>query len=158
MRPQRLLRHALILLFTLASGAGCEELESTFGPAEEEEEDLNAGGGPPAVYQGVYQAEVRYLLGHVGGWRTSRNAQTDPGIPPNVSIGAACIRDAYVSAAVQYAWAAESYYRLRNANATSMAENVSTNLRNANQLCSNAPSGGLNNCRTLTVWGCPPPR
>lgn len=154
----RLLKSCLRSIVLVAGLTACSALEDLYGPVDDEEgSDRNAGGGPPSVYQGSYEGEVRHLLNRVNGWRTSSNAQTDGGVPPNVSIGAACIRDTYVAAAVQYAWAAESYYRLRLAQAASMAEEVHNNLLYANSLCSSASGGGLNNCRTLSLWGCPPP-
>jgi hypothetical protein len=160
MRQARL-HTALAVLLSGVVAAACPELTS---PTEDEGGgsgggggSRNAGGGAPAIYAGTYQNEVRHLLNRVSGWRTSTNAQTDGGVPPNVSIGAGCIRDTYVAAAVNYAWAAESYYRLNSANASPMAANMRSQLNSGNSLCSNASSGGLNNCRTLSIWGCPAP-
>ncbi|MGQ0642611.1 MAG: hypothetical protein ACT4P6_17855 [Gemmatimonadaceae bacterium] len=152
----------VFLALALATGA-CDELRSAFAPAEEDDSssagsgNRNPGGGAPPTYVGLYQGEVRRLLSGVSGWRTSRNAATDGGVPPNVSIGAACIRDTYVAAAVQYAWAAESYYRLNHSSAGSMAAQMHSNLLSANGLCSSATGAAINNCRTLSLWGCPPP-
>lgn len=118
-------------------------------------DDPGPGGGPPAEYQGAHRREVRYLLDRVSGWRTPRDASTDGGVPPAVPI--ACVRDAYVAAAVQHAWAAESYYRLRHPEAGTMAAAVREDLDQADELCSATGRGGVEGCATLRLWGCPPP-
>src|SRR4051812_21697957 len=151
------LHTALAVLFAGVVMVGCAELTGTTDEGDGDDGSSggarNAGGGAPAVYAGTYQNEVRHLLGRVSGWRTSSNAQTDGGVPPNVSIGSGCIRDTYVAAAVNYAWAAESYYRLNSSNAASMAANMRSQLNNANQLCSNASSGGVKNLWALRPCG-----
>lgn len=117
--------------------------------------DPVAGGGPPAAYRGAHLREVRWLLDHAAGWRTSRDARTDGGVPPPVPI--ACVRDAYVAAAVQHAWAAESYYRLRHPGAAAMAAAARADLDNADELCAATRRGGTAQCETLDLWGCPAP-
>ena len=112
------------------------------------------GGGAPAAYQGAHRREIRLLLERAGGRRTSRDTRTDGGTPPPVRIG--CLRDAYVAAAVQYAWAAESYYRLRDPSAARMAASARDDLDRADELCAGSgPDGRI--CETLRIWGCPAP-
>ena len=118
-------------------------------------DDPGPGGGPPAEYQGAHRREVRHLLDRVAGWRTPRDASTDGGVPPAVPI--ACIRDAYVAAAVQHAWAAESYYRLRHPEAGTMADAVRDDLDQADELCTVTGRGGAEGCATLRLWACPAP-
>ena len=113
------------------------------------------GGGAPPAYQGAHRREVRHLLYRAAGWRTSRDASTDGGVPPAVPI--ACVRDAYVAAAVQHAWAAESYYRLRHPEAGAMAAEVRDDLDRADELCAVTGPGGVEGCATLRLWGCPAP-
>lgn len=114
--------------------------------------DQEPGGGAPASYQGAHRREVRHLLDRVAGWRTPRDAGTDGGVPPPVPI--ACVRDAYVAAAVQHAWAAESYFRLRHPSAAAMAAAARGDLDRADELCG---WGGAAGCATLRLWGCPAP-
>lgn len=115
------------------------------------------GGGPPAAYRGSHHREVRHLLEHAPGWRTSADARTDGGRPPAVLIGRGCLRDGYVASAVQYAWAAESYYRLRHPRAAGMAAAAHAELDRANRLCRRAAREEAGRCETLDIWGCPAP-
>ena len=127
-----------------ASGQGQPAADSVPGP----------GGGAPAAYQGTHRREVRHLLERARGWRTPRNTRTDGGVPPPVPIG--CVRDAYVAAAVQHAWAAESYYRLRHPSAARMAEAARDDLDRADELCAGStPDAG--DCETVHIWPCPAP-
>lgn len=158
----------IVLVGVVAVGAAAcgEALTETFGPDApgiasgsdgEGAGNTGAGGGPPARYQGQYQAEVHYLLGKFT-WSTPRDAQDEAFSPPDVPVEPSCMRDLYVSAAVNYAWAAEATYRLRSMNdvAKSIA-GMRQNLDAANALCSSAPNFGPSPCSTLSVWGCPPP-
>jgi len=122
-------------------------------PAADSVPDQAPGGGAPAAYQGEHRREIRLLLERARGWRTSRDARTDAGVPPPVPI--ACMRDAYVAAAVQHAWAAESYYRLRHPRAEAMAAAVRDDLDRADELCAVTGRGGEKGCATLRLWGCP---
>jgi hypothetical protein len=112
------------------------------------------GGGAPAEYQGTHRREVHHLLERARGWRTSRDTRTDGGVPPPVSIG--CVRDAYVAAAVQHAWAAESYFRLRHPSAARMAEAARDDLDRADELCAGSGPDPAE-CETVHIWPCPAP-
>jgi hypothetical protein len=127
-----------------APGQGVPAADSVPGP----------GGGAPAAYQGTHRREVRHLLERAGGWRTPRNTRTDGGVPPPVAIG--CVRDAYVAAAVQHAWAAESYYRLRHPSAAHMAEAARGDLDRADEICAGPEPDGPE-CATVHIWPCPAP-
>ncbi len=123
-------------------------------PAADPLPSSSPGGGAPAAYRGEHRREIRLLLERAGGWRTSRDIRTDGGVPPPVRIG--CLRDAYVAAAVQYAWAAESYYRLRDPSSARMAASARDDLDRADELCAGSgPDGRI--CETLQIWGCPAP-
>ncbi|HEV7628633.1 MAG TPA: hypothetical protein VGO89_19225 [Streptomyces sp.] len=79
----------------------------------------------------------------------------DAGLPPRVRADPACARDLYVAAAVQYAWAAESDYRLANPRAARRAENAAAALRHAAAFCVAAPADPVARCLTEAVWDCP---
>jgi hypothetical protein len=116
---------------------------------------LRPGGGPPPTYRGLHQAEVARLLARVQGWRTAHDAGGDAGLPPRVRTGPACARDLYVAAAVQYAWAAESDYRLGNRRAARMADDAAGALKHAAAFCVSAPAGTATGCLTAGLWSCP---
>lgn len=115
----------------------------------------NPGGGAPSAYQGSNASIVRDLLSKVSGWRTPSCANCNDGIPPTVNIGTNCIRDTYVAAAVNYAWAAESYYRLGDTSkAAAMINLMNQSLQYARNLCSSAPGVGGGNCLTFSIYPC----
>ncbi len=162
MPPLRISHTWIGLPITLALVIACAALGRVIASAYQHETAPSlsvgdAGGGSPAVYAGPYEGDVRYLLDHAAGWRTSRDAAVDGGEPPQVAIANTCPRDAYVAAAAHYAWAAESYYRLDNAHASSMAREVHGNLEQANDLCAASTGVSIVRCRTTSIWGCPPP-
>jgi hypothetical protein len=129
-------------------GTSAEGGSSTSGSAK-------PGGGPPAVYTGNYASTVKSMLGGVTGWKTSTNPATDPGVPPNVKVGT-CTRDLYVAAAVNYAWAAESYFRLGDLTQSSkMAGFMNGELSKATSLCSGNPTAVNIGCLTMPIWKCP---
>lgn len=98
-----------------------------------------AGGGVPALYRGPYQEEVRSLLDAAPGWRTPADLEGDPGRSPIPPTGLGCLHDTYQAAALQLAWAAESYYRLRHDAARSMATAMHAQLRHADTSCDPSP-------------------
>ncbi len=147
---------AICLVIGAAGTAGCGE-HSPIPQTVDEVSHRKPGGGTPAVYRGSHRREIRYLLDHAAAWRTSRDTRTDGGVPPSVPIGRGCIRDTYVAAAVQHAWAAESYYRLRHPGAARMAVAVRGELDRADALCAGAEREGPDRCETLDLWGCPAP-
>jgi hypothetical protein len=109
-------------------------------------------------YSGSYASDVSLLLSRVSGWKTNSCLTCNDGIPPTVKIGTNCVRDTYVAAAVNYAWAAESYARLgKSTDASSMAVRMNTELQRARALCSNGPvfggSSGIT-CQTLSIYSC----
>ncbi|HEX2190929.1 MAG TPA: hypothetical protein VHG51_18620, partial [Longimicrobiaceae bacterium] len=104
-----------------------------------------------------HDREVRHLLARAPGWRTPADGRTDGGRPPTVPIARGCLRDGYVASAVQHAWAAESYYRLRHPSAARMAAAAHDDLDRANRLCPRAAPGDSPRCETLGIWGCPAP-
>jgi hypothetical protein len=112
------------------------------------------GGGAPAVYQGNSAATVRDLLSKVQGWRTASCANCNDGIPPKVNINPNCQRDTHVASAVQFAWAAESSYRLGNtAQAATLVSKMNESLQAARALC--GPSTiNLGSCLTLSIFPC----
>lgn len=114
-----------------------------------------SGGGGTVRYTGSYDQNVRSLLSKVSGWQTPSSLNASDAVAPNVPVGTNCIRDTYVAAAVNFAWAAESYYRLgETARAAEMAANMQTQLNNARSLCSNAPGIGGGDCRTFSIYPC----
>jgi len=75
-------------------------------------------------------------------------------VPPNVPVGTSCIRDTYVAAAVNYAWAAEAYYRLgKYDQAAAAAVQMNENLQYARALCGGTGVGG-GDCRTFSIFPC----
>lgn len=154
LRPLRVLG-GVCLLAGLAETGGCRDLARGAGRAEVAVSRRDPGGGPPSVYRGPHAADVRHLLGRAGAWRTSRDGRTDAGTPPAAPIGAGCIRDTYVAAAVQHAWAAESYYRLGDSAAAEMAGAARADLDRAERLCPGAAGEGPGRCESLALWACP---
>ncbi len=109
-------------------------------------------------YKGSYQTQVSLLLTKVKGWSTPTCLTCNGSAKlPEVSIGTNCIRDTYVSAAIQYAWAAESYYRLNEiSKATTAANTMMEQLNVAKSLCSSGGIGiGGSTCKTFTIYPCP---
>jgi hypothetical protein len=108
-------------------------------------------------YSGIYKDEVYKLLSRSKPWRTPscKTGESD-GATPSIHSDGTCIRDTYVDAAIQFAWAAESYWR---AGSTTKAEESATYARNqlnvANSLCSDVPvpDPGIH-CNTLEIWPC----
>src|SRR5439155_11268920 len=88
---------------------------------------------------------------------------TGAGSPPsgrnwNLILNGTCQRDQYVGAAISYAWAAAAYaYQGNQTRATENAENMRTQLRNADRLCSDAPyvAPGTT-CVTAQIYDCGP--
>lgn len=114
-----------------------------------------AGGGAPSRYRGAGAATVNQLLSAVPGWRTPSCATCNDGILPQTAINTNCMRDIYVSAAVDLAWAVESYYRLGDiAKAEEMKEKMFESLQNARNLCGGAPVFGGGSCLTLSIFPC----
>jgi hypothetical protein len=112
------------------------------------------------TYDGVAAREVRHLLSRVEGWKVPSCATCTDGVTPSIRMNKNSQRDAYVAAAVTYAWAAEAYHRLGNAaKAKESAEGAKKSLEQANELCSGSPSnsGGGSGPQTLTIWSCPAP-
>ncbi len=115
----------------------------------------SVGSSTGISYSGPYAANVKLLLSKVSGWKTFSCLTCSDGVPPKVNINSNCQRDAYVAAAVSYAWAAENYYRLgRTTDATTQATSMNTNLQYARNLCSNSISVGGSSCLTLTIFPC----
>ena len=109
------------------------------------------------TYHGRYSEWVRKLLTRVGGWKCPANA-SDSGAPPKVKAEE-CMRDKYVAAAVLYAWAAECYARNEDdSKAEEAAEEMYKNLKNASDMCSDAPTfnfgGPRRDCDTLRLFNC----
>ncbi len=109
-------------------------------------------------YTGQYANTVNLLLKGSTGYVFSTNSNggftypafhgTDP-----------CIRDTYVDAAVQAAFAIDEYvYSGTPQNSTTVQQVVTSmvqNLQYAQALCSNSPTiGSGSNCSTLGVWPC----
>ena len=115
----------------------------------------NSGGGGGAVrYKGASETVVRQLLSRVSGWKTPSCTSCNDGMPPDVKINNNCIRDTYVAAAVAYAWAIESYYRLgETARAAALVPQMNENLQNARNLCGNS-TVNLGSCITMYIYGC----
>ena len=113
------------------------------------------GGGAPSAYKGNGAAMVNQLLSKVSGWRTASCANCNDGIPPSVRVSGLCQRDAYVSAAVGYAWAAESYYRLGDmAKASSAVNLMLQNLQLAKNLCGPSTINAGGSCITTYIFPC----
>jgi hypothetical protein len=106
------------------------------------------------TYSGKYNGWVRKLLTRVGGWQCPAD-DGDSGTPPKVKSDE-CMRDKYVAAAVLYAWAAECYARREETSkAEAAAEQMYQQLKNAQSLCSNAPSFGTpRDCDTERIFRC----
>lgn len=117
--------------------------------------NIQAGGGGPSMFKGPNADYVHLLLSKVPGWKTSSCANCNDGVLPDVKINSNCQRDLYVAAAVSYAWAAESYYRMGDAaQASSMAAKMMENLQYAKNLCSSDPIIIAGLCFTLNIFPC----
>ena len=113
------------------------------------------GGGAPSAYQGQNSNYVNQLLSKVSGWKTASCTTCNDGFPPMVDYNVNCQRDVYVQAAVGYAWAAESYYRLgETAKASSAIDLMMQNLQLARALCGPATINGGGSCITLDIFPC----
>jgi hypothetical protein len=117
--------------------------------------DARVESSPPAyTYSGPHSDWVHRLLDRVGGWSCPEPG-SDAAQPPKVRAEE-CIRDAYVAAAVQYAWAAECYARNEeDAKAGEAAKMMYEQLTNAQSLCSDAPTfAGASSCDTEKIFRC----
>jgi hypothetical protein len=106
------------------------------------------------TYRGKHSEWVRKLLTRVGGWKCPTNA-ADSGVTPKIRAEV-CMRDKYVAAAVLYAWAAECYaHNEEDSKAEEAAEQMYKNLKNANDMCSDAPTFGTPTpCDTERIFDC----
>lgn len=157
-----LVRAAIICVNVLVVGcAGDSGIPKSFEEIMDRNEiDLVAGGqgggslGAKVSYQGNSAAVVKQLLDRVSGWKTASCLTCNDGVPPKVNINANCQRDSYVAAAVNYAWAIESYYRLgETANISSLVTKMNQSLQYARNLC--GPSTvNAGSCYTLSIYGC----
>lgn len=117
--------------------------------------NAEAGGGSPSVYKGANADYVHLLLSKVPGWVTPSCGTCNDGVPPVVPINNTCQRDAYVAAAVSFAWAAESAYRLGAvADASSFAGKMMESLQAAKNLCGPSTVNGGGSCLTLNIFPC----
>ena len=109
---------------------------------------------PSTRYKGRHADWVGKLLDRAGTWQCPASPD-DRGTPPKVKAEQ-CQRDAYVAAAVLYAWAAECYAnQSENDKAEAAADQMYENLKQAQGLCSNAPTfGGASSCDTESVYRC----
>lgn len=151
--------HSVLLLLLFFTSCEKQDFDTA---ADAGNEDPNCGyyaSDAVIKYTGSYQSEVITLLSRTKPWKTpSCIIGVSDGIAPKIfSDGNGCIRDTYVDAAIQYAWAAEAAYRFeRYSEANDYATQVHSNLNNANSLCSNVPVPGPApyTCNTFTVWPC----
>lgn len=112
------------------------------------------------TYRGEDARYVQHVLSRVPGWKVPSCPNCSDGITPALRISRNSQRDAYVSAAVTFAWAAEAYSRMgKDREAEDAAGEVRKLLEQADALCSDGPafSGGGTGEQTLHIWPCPPP-
>lgn len=113
------------------------------------------GGGAPSAYRGPSANYVNQLLSRVTGWKTASCLTCNDGVPPMVNYNANCQRDLYVQAAVGYAWAAESYYRLgETGKAASAIDLMMQSLQLAKSLCGPSTVNGGGSCLTEDIFPC----
>ena len=116
-----------------------------------------AGNNCGGRYTGAGSRTVYDLLS----WVDSSVACSGSGSPPsgsnwNMIANGSCIRDQYVAAAITYAWGASAYaYQGSTAQARSSADSMCVSLKQADQLCSNAPViGPPRSCITEQIYAC----
>jgi hypothetical protein len=99
-------------------------------------------------YKGPNSDLIALLLTKVKGWRTPKSLTINDGIPPK--INQECVRDNYVAAALNFAWAAESYFRLNSDKSAQMALKAAEQIQRALALCSDKPTVGTDNSKCVT--------
>jgi TonB family protein len=108
-------------------------------------------------YAGPNSNWVHQLLGRVGGWSCPSSMSAQDGKAPQLETPEG-MRDKYVDAAVQHAWAAECYARNERDNeAQQQAEEMMKMLQAAQSLCSNAPvisTGPVTPLPTERIYRC----
>ena len=98
-------------------------------------------------YNGPHADAARFLLQHVGGWQIYSDASRD--VPPPTPASLSCMRDSYIYAAAQSAWAANAHVAVNMASAAaSNIQGMMQALGQALSLCSNAASLGTMQCQT----------
>ncbi len=146
----------LIALFCLF--VSCQDQNSTLTPASDcSGVTASMTDGSKILYNGVYKSEIYTLLNGSKPWRTPicSNDIKDLGKTP-AFFAHDCIRDDYVNAAIQFAWAAESQWRFNSSvKAEGFAKQAIEQLNNADALCSTKPVVCSNcECSTSKIWPC----
>lgn len=112
--------------------------------------------GPTSGWSYTLGASCRALLanadpGHFRSCGTGGAGAQPPRLPAELP----CVRDGYVSAAVQHCWAAECYGQLGHpSQAAARERDAEAQLRNADLLCSDAIALGNGACATFAIHGC----
>ena len=110
----------------------------------------NNGGGSNSrfSYNGINSTKVQFLLNNTTGWDATH--------APQCTIKPSCTqRDAYVCAAVTYAWGAEMYARNGDmSQATLAATEMMRNLDMADRLCSGPCPACATQCGTWSLHPC----
>jgi hypothetical protein len=154
-----LIRMAIILVYVLTAGCTSDSgipasLEEILDRNDVELTTSGQNGGGTVSYNGNSASVVKQLLEKVNGWKTPSCTTCSDGVPPKVNINSNCQRDSYVAAAVNYAWAIESYYRLgQTSNVPSLVTNMNQNLQYARNLCGSSTIN-YGSCYTLNIYGC----
>jgi hypothetical protein len=109
---------------------------------------------PAPNYSGPHREWVDRLLTRVSDWNCPSSPSASDARPPRIKADA-CVRDAYVAAAVLQAWAAECYSRFdQDTRASQAASAMATELDRADSMCSDAPSVGSGTCDTSRIYRC----
>jgi hypothetical protein len=154
----------LLLVAALGvSACGAEDFASPTSPSTSAATSSSGGGSTTSSCGGRYAGPGSSTVYSLLGWVSYSLACTGSGTPPNGSnwnqiMNGSCIRDQYVAAAITNAWGAAAYaYQGKTSQAQQTAAAMCNELRNADQLCSNAPTfAGARSCITEQIYACGP--